>query len=826
MEKLAPRPADAQPVLTPSFLGDTHPTRLQAGDMLATMPGNSSIEHAANVLGNASKLDWSQPRSPDAQSFSALRRLSHPHELINTLYQNTLRRLATMLLTACALLHAPTTALAISNGVAPKPEDTRYDAVAALSFAHWLGLDPVTGEVSSTCGGAANCQENNWFCNATLLSSTTIVTAKHCVASPPPPYAVRFRRHASGTLGTLDGGPSSYHHVRVMEWHTVPGNIDMMFGTLAKAVTHIQPIGPLTLGVGTLAVGTPVEHAGWGKQGPLFNEGPLTELRLCATSLASTPTISFGTVSPGANPPNCSVNMHDSGSPILIQGPGGALRTLGVTTSVGAGMTFIGLPGPPTLPLVHTPFDGYDLALRVEMADQLLGPKDTVMFGVAAEDVGALPILTPIAVDVTLENSDGLTVALGTVTVTPSPNEVAPQFEFALPFLPAKNFASYRLRANGNPNQTPAEALTHNNVVYSTTFASVTSNPADAVSLWSTGLPGAGHFAAVTRASGAIDLAVTMQLLDLAEVRLDVVIDPEKPAEFKSPLGTLVVAKTATEVGFNVTLTSPTLTKTKAAQAVPRLGVTGHLAGIYAGESSDAVPLVGLVGGNGTFALQLRAMGIPAVLHAYPAEKGTFAFDTDASIVDATWDVAGNTFKLTLTGGAEAPAGTLWLIAPKSDLDHDGAPADADCAPNEPAIFPGAVELCNGIDDDCDGTIDAAPLPTKCGVGACAATGERSCTAGTETDSCVPAAPAASDATCDGIDDDCDGTIDEDGACGLPSDDARSLGESSCAIARAADGQRSGSLLPIAAALLVMCRRRHRRACSREDAAADSVHTR
>jgi hypothetical protein len=92
------------------------------------------------------------------------------------------------------------------------------------------------------------------------------------------------------------------------------------------------------------------------------------------------------------------------------------------------------------------------------------------------------------------------------------------------------------------------------------------------------------------------------------------------------------------------------------------------------------------------------------------------------------------------------------------------------------STFPGGPddrsrdEVCDGADDDCDGTADEGfDLGMACmGLGACgsgvaecdAAGGARCSTApGGSEDASGPEA-------CNGVDDDCDGTIDEDGGCG------------------------------------------------------------
>jgi len=74
------------------------------------------------------------------------------------------------------------------------------------------------------------------------------------------------------------------------------------------------------------------------------------------------------------------------------------------------------------------------------------------------------------------------------------------------------------------------------------------------------------------------------------------------------------------------------------------------------------------------------------------------------------------------------------------------------------------VETCNGVDDDCDGTIDEGCACTDGMTRACG-TDVGACTAGTQTCSggawgpCSGASPGTE--TCNGVDDDCDGSTDE-----------------------------------------------------------------
>lgn len=79
------------------------------------------------------------------------------------------------------------------------------------------------------------------------------------------------------------------------------------------------------------------------------------------------------------------------------------------------------------------------------------------------------------------------------------------------------------------------------------------------------------------------------------------------------------------------------------------------------------------------------------------------------------------------------------------------------------ACEPPPQEVCNGVDDDGDDLIDegnpGGGVACSNGVGACAQAGTTNCVAGQLVCDAVPGAPAAE--TCNNVDDDCDGSVDD-----------------------------------------------------------------
>ncbi len=149
-------------------------------------------------------------------------------------------------------------------------------------------------------------------------------------------------------------------------------------------------------------------------------------------------------------------------------------------------------------------------------------------------------------------------------------------------------------------------------------------------------------------------------------------------------------------------------------------------------------------------------------------DNGDDCNDMDASINPAAVDIPNNNID-------ENCDGVLGIV----DNDNDGVSSDEDCDDNDPNNFPGNTEICDGLDNNCDGQADenltfldyyldadGDGYGTQSDIINACASPQGYVADGSDCDDSNASIFPGSEELCDGIDNNCDQQVDE----GLPID--------------------------------------------------------
>jgi hypothetical protein len=131
------------------------------------------------------------------------------------------------------------------------------------------------------------------------------------------------------------------------------------------------------------------------------------------------------------------------------------------------------------------------------------------------------------------------------------------------------------------------------------------------------------------------------------------------------------------------------------------------------------------------------------------------------------------TFTVTDTEGYEGTAIVVTQVSDGSDIDDDGdgiTEVGGDCDDTNGSIYPGATELPNGADDDCDTIVDEGTVLVDDDADGYCESQSIPCSDGSQLNDCNDSNffvnPAAAEVCADGLDNNCNGQQDEIGAQG------------------------------------------------------------